>query len=200
MQFYEKGIAPHGLPLTQQQAVDILDVYDTLLGVQTDVQALLSRHLPHVHPLDAQQHQPFLALRMRSLFSLQRLLIACSESREDICLLCFRVVIQDGLLKQLLQALAESPHEPLRQGVGEMPFIFLVRIPDGPTRATVPAVEEELKEEEPPTRPRPPLQEATRKTPSRRWRPPLAPSRLPLQQRLFISFKSSSQRSPQVGW
>ncbi|KAH9599730.1 hypothetical protein LSM04_002922 [Trypanosoma melophagium] len=40
MQFYEKGIAPHGLPLTQQQAVDILDVYDTLLGVQTDVQAL----------------------------------------------------------------------------------------------------------------------------------------------------------------
>ncbi|ORC88661.1 putative casein kinase II, alpha chain [Trypanosoma theileri] len=167
IQFFAKRIVPHGAPLTEQQAVDILDVYDTLLGVETDghdrlqqqrelqereqqqrahvarlsleghfaalLVNILSQHLSHVHPQDAQRQEPFLALRMRSLLSLQRLLIACSESGNVISMLCFRIVIQDSLLQQLLRVLAESPYEPLRAGVGETLFIFLVRIHDAPT-------------------------------------------------------------------
>ncbi|KEG12493.1 putative casein kinase II, alpha chain [Trypanosoma grayi] len=141
------------MPLTQQQAVDVLEVYDALISeAETEQEActyavrrslecgfisflagILTRPFQHVHELDAQVPQPFLPLRMKAAKSLQRLLITSSDLGARMCSYCFRVALEEGLLPQLLHALAESPHEPLRLSAAETLFVFAFRIHEGTT-------------------------------------------------------------------
>ncbi|RNF04064.1 putative casein kinase II, alpha chain [Trypanosoma conorhini] len=152
--FFATGATSNGVPLTQQQAVDVLDVFDALLGVEeTGSQAarryvlrrtlqagfmrfladIITQPLEHLHELDAQAPQPFLPLRMKAVKSLQRILLACSDLGEEASASCFRVAVDEEVVPQLLRTLSESPYEPLRLGAAETLFIFTLRIQHGPT-------------------------------------------------------------------
>ncbi|RNF01170.1 putative casein kinase II, alpha chain [Trypanosoma rangeli] len=151
--FFATGAMSNGVPLTQQQAVDVLDVYDTLLdaeetgsqdarlhilrrslqcGFMRFLADIVAQPLQHLHEFDAQVPQPFLPFRMKAVRSLQRLLLSCSDLGE-VSASCFRVAVDEELIPQLLQVVSESPHEPLRLGAAETLFIFILRIQHGPT-------------------------------------------------------------------
>ncbi|ESS64460.1 hypothetical protein TCDM_07443 [Trypanosoma cruzi Dm28c] len=154
VKFFSIGVTVDGVPLTQQQAVDVLDVYDTLLdaeepesydtrryflcrslecGFMRFLAEILTQPFQHLHEFDAQVTQPFLPLRMKAIKALQRLLLACSEMGEDSCVSCFRVAVEEEIIPLLLRALSESPYEPLRLGAAETLFIFILRISHGRT-------------------------------------------------------------------